>query len=62
MGVRNYVQGSENLTNYAYSSLFCRQLRYIKESAFLRKFPNVKIIKKIPCLIDVLFEVLMYIY
>ena len=51
MGVRSYVQDSENLTNYAYSSLyfcFCRQLRYIKESALLRKFPTSKNFLKDP--------------
>ena len=51
MGVRSYVQDSENLTNYAYSSLyFCfyRQLRYINESALLRKFPTSKHFLKDP--------------
>ena len=51
MGVRSYVQDSENLTNYAYSSLyfcFCRQLRYIKESALWRKFPTSKNFLKDP--------------
>ena len=71
MGVRSYVQDSENITNYAYSSLyfcFCRQLRYIKESALLRKSPTSKNFLKDPlnlkhtCIWDLLIRNLIWLW